>query len=222
MRGYVRKPVVNLPAVPELMGGRLGLTPDNNYYCLPDLEGRRVLEIGCNEGYLARHILRNLKPLDYCGIDPWIGSNQTPELRPRFRQGHIQRRETLPMNERWDVVICFDVLYHLLSPLEAILNLYELTGECLVIGTTIIPEGESNSPNYPIEPHIVKGPVFRFEPGYNGDESNFLYPTEQCLIRMLEWASFEKLEPKYYYKDSASGYFHDRACYHSWKTAAPV
>jgi 2-polyprenyl-3-methyl-5-hydroxy-6-metoxy-1,4-benzoquinol methylase len=120
------------------------------------------------------------------------------------------------LGEKWDVVICFDVLYHLLSPLQGIRNLYDLTGECLVIGTTIVPDGESSSPNWPIEPHVVKGPVLRFEPGYNGDQTNYLYPTERCLVRMLEWAGFHTLERKYYYKESANGYFHDRTCYHCW------
>jgi hypothetical protein len=42
------------------MEGCLGLTQDNRYYALPDLKGKRVLEIGCNEGYLARYIMQNL------------------------------------------------------------------------------------------------------------------------------------------------------------------
>jgi SAM-dependent methyltransferase len=202
------------------MESRLGLTPDNNYYRLPNLEGKRVLEIGCNEGYLARHIIQNLRPAAYCGIDPWLSPNQTPELCRRWRDGDIQRRDTLPLREKWDVVICFDVLYHLLSPLEAIRNLFDLTTQCLVIGTAIIPEGESSSPNWPVEPHIVKGPVLRFEPGINGDPTNYLLPTERCLVRMLEWSGFENLEQKYYYFETAKGFLCDRVCYHCWKTPA--
>jgi SAM-dependent methyltransferase len=195
--------------------GRLGLTPDNRYYALPPLEGKRVLEIGCNEGWLARHIIRDHKPRVYRGIDPWLSPDQTPELRPHWRHGDIQRRDTLPFGEKWDVVICFDVLYHLLSPLEALLNLYHLTGDCLVVGTAVIPEGDSHSPNYAIEPHVAHGPLMRFEPGYRGDDTNYLFPTESCLVRMLRWAGFKRLERKYHFPETkVCGFFCDRVCYH--------
>src|SRR5580704_12182719 len=62
---------------------------------------QRVLEIGCNVGYLARHIMQNLRPAEYCGIDPWHASDQTPELRPRWREGDVERRDTLPLGEKW-------------------------------------------------------------------------------------------------------------------------
>lgn len=214
---YRPGPIENLPADPAAMVDRLGLTADNSYYSLPDLRGKRVLEIGCNDGYLARHIVQNLKPMRYLGMDPWTGKNQTPELQPRFRVGDIEERSTLPLNEAWDVVICFDVFYHLLSPLRAALNLADLARECLVIGSAIIPEGIAKSPNYPVEPHHASGPVFRFEPGYNGDHSNYLYATEKCLIRVFEWAGFPRVEKKYYYEESKNGYMCDRVCLHCWK-----
>lgn len=198
----------------------LGLTQDNNYYCIPDfVAGKRVLEIGCNDGRLARHILNNFQIVDYCGIDPWRAPKQTVELRPRWRPGDIERRETLPLNEKWNVVVCFDVLYHLVSPLQSLLNLHDLTSELLVLGTVVVPEGESSGGiKHPITPHKMKGPVMRFEPGYAGDKTNFFYPTEACLIRMLEWVGFESVERKYYYKEAQNGRFHDRACYYCWKT----
>jgi SAM-dependent methyltransferase len=198
--------------------GRLGLTPDNNYYVLPDLQGRRILEIGCNEGRLARHILQNLNPLDYLGIDVWRTPYQTEALQPRYREGDIERRDTLPFDRQWDVVICFDVLYHLMSPLVGIRNLHDLTGECLVFGSAVIPEGECDSPSYPVEPHTVSGPVLRFAPMYAGDPTNFFYPTVTCMVRMLEWAGFKRIEQQYPYKDPEEvGFFTERASYHCWK-----
>jgi SAM-dependent methyltransferase len=198
--------------------GRLGMTPDNAYYCLPNLEGKRVLEVGCNIGLLARHILRHCQPLEYRGLDPMRPPGQTAELQPRWMIGDVQNRNLLPLGEKWDVVICFDVLYHLLSPLEALVNLRLLAGECLVLGTAVIPEGVSHSPNCPVEPHVVKGPVMRFEPGYRGDSSNYLFPTESCLVRMIKWAGFPKFERKYCFKESElCGFFCDRVCYHCWK-----
>jgi SAM-dependent methyltransferase len=214
---FVPGPIENLPANPELMHGRLGLTPDNGYYDLPDLKDKRVLEIGCNDGYLARHIVRNLQPAKYLGIDPWIGKDQTEELRPRFKVGDVEERSTLPFDQVWDVVICFDVFYHLLSPLKAALHLTELAKECLVIGSAILPEGIAQSPNFAIELHHATGPVFRFEPGYNGDHSNYLFPTERCLVRVFEWAGFGRIEKKYYYEESKNGYMCDRVCLHCWK-----
>lgn len=200
------------------MSDRLGLTPDNAYYDLPDLRGKRVLEIGANNGYLAREIILHRGPRDYLGVDHWQGPDATIELRHHWRYGDISRRETLPFGEHWEIVICFDVLYHLTAPLDALLNLAFVTRECLVLGTTILPEGESRSPSYPeIAPHVVKGPVMRFEPNYGGDATNYFYPTESCLTAMLEWAGFKKRERRYYYQESVTGYFHDRVCYHCWK-----
>ena len=128
--------------------------------------------------------------------------------------GDVEERSTLPFDQVWDVVICFDVFYHLLSPLKAALHLTELAKECLVIGSAILPEGIAQSPNFAIELHHATGPVFRFEPGYNGDHSNYLFPTERCLVRVFEWAGFGRIEKKYYYEESKNGYMCDRVCLH--------
>jgi SAM-dependent methyltransferase len=198
---------------------RLGLTEDNNYYRLPDLEGRRVLEVGCNVGLLARHIIRHCQPAEYLGMDAWHAPEQTPELAPRFRTADVQRRDTLPFDRPWDVVICFDVLYHLLSPLEALRNLHDLAGECLVLGTAVLPEGKIlNRPDAPLDYHYAEGPLLRFEPGFRGDDTNYLFPTEECLRRMLTWAGFPRLERKYYYREARLKGFCDRTTYHCWKT----
>ena len=138
-----------MTVVKDSREGRLGLTPDNNYYCLPDLEGKRVLEVGCNAGLLARHIVNNCNPLEYRGLDPMRVPGHTAELHSRWMIGDIQNRNYLPLDEQWDVVICFDVLYHLLAPLQAIRNLWLLTGECLVLGTAVIPDGDCRSPALP-------------------------------------------------------------------------
>ena len=154
----------------------------------------------------------------YAGVDMWQAPNMTAELRPYWRYGDIERSETLPLGERWDVVICFDVLYHLLSPLRGLLNLCHLTRGCLVIGTAIIPEGESLSSNLPVDPHVAKGPLLRFEPGFRGDETNYFFPTEMCLVRMLNWAGFDMLQRQFYYPESRiHGFFVDRVSYHCWK-----
>lgn len=196
------------------LDGMLGLTPDNRYYALPDLQGKWVLEVGCNVGLLARHIINDLRPREYLGIDVWQAPDQTPELRERFRPGDIQRRDTLPPGGPWDVVICFDVLYHLLSPLEGLLNLAGLTRECLVIGTAVLPEGRIRRSTDPLEYHHVEGPVMRFEPGFRGDPTNYFFPTEKCLTRMLEWAGFRGVEKKFHFAESKVKGFCDRVCYH--------
>ena len=60
--------------------------------------------------------------------------------------------------------------------------------------------------------------MFRFEPGYRNDKTNYLFPTETCVLRMLQWAGFPRFERKYVYKESEDlGFFYDRVCYHCWK-----
>src|SRR4029077_14673766 len=115
---------------------------------------------------------------------------------------------------KWDVVICFDVFYHLLSPLEALQNLALLAGECLVLGTAVIPSGRIRYTQDPLDYHHAEGPLMRFEPGFRGDSSNYFFPTEQCLVRMLKWAGFQTLDKRFYYQESKLRGFCDRVCYH--------
>jgi SAM-dependent methyltransferase len=198
--------------------GRLGLTQDNGYYAsLPDLTERRVLEVGCSMGLLAQHIVDHLKPREYRGLDSWQPPEMTPALAGRWQCGDLLRRATLPLDERWDVVICFDVLYHLLSPLDGLRNLYDLAGDMLVLGTAIVPEGKVRPPAGDIAPHHVEGAVLRFAPNFRGDDTNFFFPTEHCLVEMLRWAGFQRMERKYYFQVSRLRGFCDRVCYHCWK-----
>lgn len=197
---------------------RRGMTPCNDYYALPDLSGKRVLEVGCNVGRLARHILRQ-SPDVYLGLDEQdqMPRNHLPALDGHFRVADIERRDTLPFDQTWDIVICFDVLYHLRSPLVALQNLRDLTSGCLVLGSSVVPTGAHRSSSWPIRPHHVVGPFLKFEPGYFGDPSNYFYPTLEFLERAFEWLGFQSFELAHLYPDSAvHNVFHDRACYHCY------
>jgi hypothetical protein len=53
---------------------------------------------------------------------------------------------------------------------------------------------------------------------YSGDPTNYFYPTVTCMIRMLEWAGFKRIEQQYHDKLSEEiGFFTERASYHCWK-----
>ena len=182
---------------------KLGMCMNSNYYVLPPLKGKTVLEIGCNEGWLATYIMEQ-EPTRYLGVDLWPHKSvresiQSSELFTRFQYGDITDRNSLPYNQSWDVVIMFGVFYHLIDPLQALINLRDLTKETLVIGTAF---------------HLGCGTFMHFEPGYWGDPSNYWYPTKECLLKMLSWLGLVS-EVKFIWEESkVVGCFHDRICIH--------
>lgn len=81
---------------------------------LPDLNGLRVLEIGCGTGFL----LARLKALgaDVLGIEPGTGSSVHAE-RAGIPVIH-EPFETVRLNERFDLILHAGVLEHVDAPLE--------------------------------------------------------------------------------------------------------
>ncbi len=189
---------------------KLGMCVDDSYYVLPPLKGKTVLEVGCNYGKLATHIV-NQGASKYLGIDIWPPEGereklQSPELFSRFQYGDVNNRDTLPYDQSWDVVVMFGVLYHLANPLQALINMRDLTKETLVVGTAY---------------HLSDESFLYFEPGHRGDVTNLWYPTRKCLLRMFWWLGLVP-DVKYTYPESKFfGTFHDRICIHGHKPGNP-
>jgi tRNA (mo5U34)-methyltransferase len=90
------------------------------------------------------------------------------------------------LDERFDLVLCFGVLYHLRHPLLALDNVRELIAGQALIETAVL-DAEV--------PELAGEPVARF---YRGDElaadsSNWFAPT---LAGLLEWCSSSGLDPE--------------------------
>lgn len=83
---------------------------------------RRILDAGCGVGLLRAPLKRALRSADYVGLE------FSPYLCQRYgwRQGSI---ETLRTRERFDLVICYDVLQYL-SPVQARQAIANLARAC--------------------------------------------------------------------------------------------
>ncbi len=177
---------------------------------LADLRGRRILDVGCGNGYHAWRMLAE-EPSLVLGIDPSVLFNlQFLAAWSYLRDPRIQMLplplEALPDNMQWfDTVLSMGVLYHRRSPFDHLIRLKsllrpggELCLETLVIegeaGQVLVPEGRyarMNNvwflPSVPELEHWLKR--IGFEQVRCVDQSR----TSVEEQRSTEWMRFESL-----------------------------
>jgi FkbM family methyltransferase len=138
-----------------------------------------ALDAGCGIGFFAQI-------LQECGLS--VGAfdgrmGNILEARKRFpgipfEQGDIEAPGVLALG-KFDLALCFGLLYHLENPMLAIRHLRALTGKGLLLESMCIPGNSA-------------GMVWREEPAA-ADQSLTdiaLYPSEACLVKMLYRAGF--------------------------------
>ncbi len=138
-----------------------------------------ALDAGCGVGFFAQI-------LQECGLSVGAFDARTenvtearkrfPEIR--FEQGDIENPGILALG-KFDLTLCFGLLYHLENPMLAIRHLRALTGKGLLLESMCIPGSSA-------------GMVWREEPAA-ADQSLTdiaLYPSEACLVKMLYRAGF--------------------------------
>jgi len=138
-----------------------------------------ALDAGCGVGFFAQI-------LQECGLS--VGAfdgrmenvtearKRFPEIR--FEQGDVESPGILAIG-KFDLTLCFGLLYHLENPMLAIRHLRALTGKGLLLESMCIPGSSA-------------GMVLREEPAA-ADQSLTdiaLYPSEACLVKMLYRAGF--------------------------------
>lgn len=108
----------------------------------------KILDIGCHNGMLI-DILSQVHPNEFTGIDPIGLAIHTAKKRTKFRRNVSFHKDSLPYttNEKFNLVLCFDVLHHLQdTEIEnAICNIANLTedGGIAVVSTNLF-----NSPEW--------------------------------------------------------------------------
>ncbi|HXH07147.1 MAG TPA: DUF1698 domain-containing protein [Vicinamibacterales bacterium] len=152
------------------------------------LEGKTVLDIGCNAGFYsfaaklrgARSVL-GVDYFQHC-VDQALLMREILQIDVEFRQGD---GETL--DERlgpFDVVINTGVLYHLQNPMRVLTNLGKLTREMMFLESEML-----------IDPAYSEYAWF-IEHEYCRDGSNWWIYGPECIVRMVRAAGFARAEFK--------------------------
>lgn len=93
-----------------------------------------VLDVGCAEGFVARHLVQVGAPPHFIGIDVDVASLQRgATLFPAMARG-VGSALALPFpSEVFDLVLCTEVLEHLLSPRVALRELKRVTRKYVLL-----------------------------------------------------------------------------------------
>jgi FkbM family methyltransferase len=145
----------------------------------PALGLSNAVDAGCGVGYFSKTLVEC--GLNACGFDG--REENVAEARHRFpqipfEQGDIEERAILQLG-RFDLVLCFGLLYHLENPLQAMRNLRGLTGKCLLLESMCVPEEKPAM-------------LLRDEPRQDDQSltNMALYPSESSLVKMLYRVGF--------------------------------
>ncbi|MGX9425497.1 MULTISPECIES: TIGR04290 family methyltransferase [Bradyrhizobium] len=167
-----------------------------------NLEGKTVLDIGCNAGFYAMEMKRR-------GADRVLGLDTDEEylaqarfaaevngLKIEFRQ--LSAYDVGLLRERFDLVIFMGVLYHLRHPLLALDLIHEHVAKDLMLfqsmlrGDNRIDPVDKNYDFWTADQFDRSGyPKLHFiENNYADDPTNWWVPNRACVEAMLRSAGF--------------------------------
>lgn len=168
-----------------------------------DLEGRSVLDVGCNAGFYAMEMKRR-KAGRVLGIDSDPHYLRQAQFAAEHENLDIEYRqmsvyEVPKLKERFDLVIFMGVLYHLRHPLLALDLLHEhvvddlMLFQCLQRGDERIPDLQEDYDfsEWSVfdQPHYPK--LFFVEDRYASDPTNWFIPNKAAMEAMLRSSGFE-------------------------------
>lgn len=138
-----------------------------------------AVDVGCGVGHFSKF-------LNDCGfrVTAIDGREQNIEECKRrypeitFRQKNVEDLYPEQLG-RFDLVLCFGLLYHLENPFRAIRNLYSLTEQVLLVESMCAP-GTNPTMELLDEHKLIN----------QGLHHVAFYPTESCLVKMLYRAGF--------------------------------
>lgn len=141
-----------------------------------------AVDVGCGVGFFSQTLAEC--GLRVCGFD--ARPENVAEARKRFPgipfgEANIEGREICQLG-RFDVVLCFGLLYHLENPLKAVRNLRAITEKCLFLESLCLPEEKCTL-------------LLREEPRQDDQSLHAVacYPSESTLVKMLYQAGFAKV-----------------------------
>jgi tRNA (mo5U34)-methyltransferase len=231
---------MELRGVPTAPGHFLGDYPRVKYkgfaHVLPErLDGKSVLDIGCNAGFYAMEMKRR-GAARVVGIDSderYLAQGRLAAEVEGFdiEFARLDVYDVATLGERFDLVIFMGVLYHLRHPLLALDLIREHVADDLLLfqsmqrGSERIDEvaddydffdqGHFDSPGYP-KLHFI-------EHRYSGDPSNWWAPNRAASAAMLRSAGFEPVanpEPEVFLCRATRPPSTDRAVYPARRPSA--
>ena len=191
----------NYELLPGVLTNSYGLVREEEraaYFQIPeDMRGKRVLDIGCADGYFT--FLAESRGASVVAIDAWPhqGFALAHEVRGSKAEFHQMdlyelRPDTFGV---FDIVFFMGVYYHLKNPILALERIASVTRELAIIESQImnlsLNEGEGISRFYE---HDELAP---------GDPTNWWVPNVPCLLQTIRAAGFPRTALiNTYYNDS--------------------
>lgn len=150
---------------------------------IPDLQGKVIADIGCNNGYYMFRMASHCPEL-VLGFEPYVQHYFTFTALNSFANLNnlavdLLGIEHLPLfPECFDVIFCLGILYHRPSPIDALRDLYTALkpGGCLLIESQAI-SGKQSMALFP-------------EKTYAKVPGTWFVPTAPCLHNWLTRAGF--------------------------------
>ena len=101
------------------------------------LAGKSVLDVGCGVGHLARYLVERHSKVTCLDGRP----ENIEALKQRLPgvPAYVARVDADPLTAfgRFDVVVCYDLLYHLENPVAGVRNLASVCDELLLLETVV-------------------------------------------------------------------------------------
>jgi tRNA (mo5U34)-methyltransferase len=145
----------------------------------PKLNLQTAIDVGCGLGYFSQ--LLKSRGLSVTGVDGRQQNVEEAQRRnPDIRFCRFDAEDPgIRSLGKFDLVLCFGLLYHLENPMLAIRHLNELTGKLLLVEGVIQPGNETMMA-------LIE------ETGHEDQGLNHIafYPTEPCLLKMFYRAGF--------------------------------
>lgn len=139
----------------------------------------KAVDVGCGLGHFSGFL--NGLGLDVVGVDGRDenvreASRRFPKIP--FNTVNVENPEIRELG-RFDLVLCFGLLYHLENPLLAIRNLHEMTSKLLIVESVVFP---GTTP--------IMALVDESQTEDQGINHFAFYPTGACLTKMIYRAGF--------------------------------
>ena len=154
---------------------------------LGNLHGRKILDVGCDNGYYMFRAAAH-RPKAVIGFDPSIHCAMKFELMQRFLQNKQVQFERLGhehlyvFDRTFDIAICMGILYHHPGPVEVLRRVKETirVGGHAVIESQTIP-GEGSHALVPSDRYAKARNVY-------------FVPTKDCLVNWIRKSGFKNVE----------------------------